>query len=479
MIVYLIYSTISLGLLLLFYHLFLEKEKMHNINRGYLIFSLIFSFSIPLIPVGMFDVSLYDSAIFDQLRSGRENGNEVIVRGEWITDAESVALYEQVSGSETNIYWITAWLIYIFVSAGLFIRLIRILHRIQLKADRNARRLLNGCEIVLLNEETAPHTFLNKIFLNKRSYLNGEVPEEVMIHEMTHVSQKHSLDILLIECLKILFWFNPLLYLHKKAILLNHEFLADEAVISQGKCVKNYQNILLKTILIRPAHGLTSTLNYSLTKKRLQMMAQSKSTCRSLLKILALIPILAAISLLPGCDAATTEVSDKVETAVEVRIEIMNNNALLVNDNRMTLSEFESYLSALPESPDLVQMKVDSRAAFGTVTDVQTILRKYEALRINYSSSRTEESKELENVTNEFLDAAKSYMEIEADPSNLDELNEKYNQALELYEAIQSIETTDPKSPPPPPLVPSPEKRLDKAALDLPPAPPAPPAPVE
>ncbi len=53
MITYLIYSTVCMGLLLLFYHVFLEKEKMHHLNRGYLIFSLIFSLAIPLIPVGM------------------------------------------------------------------------------------------------------------------------------------------------------------------------------------------------------------------------------------------------------------------------------------------------------------------------------------------------------------------------------------------------------------------------------------------
>ena len=395
MIIYLIYSTTSLGLLLLFYHLFLEKEKMHKINRGYLIFSLLFSLTIPLIPIGLFDVPINELSFFDQ-SNAQESGSLVVPEGEWIdSDTESTAAYSEASESGIKSYWVVAWFIYIFVSIGLFIRLIRIVHRIQLKADRNEKRLLNGCEIILMNDDSVPHTFFDKIFLNKKSYLKGEVPEEVIIHEMTHVRQKHSLDILLIEFLKILFWFNPILYLYKKAILLNHEFLADEAVISQGKSVKGYQNILLKTMLIRPAHSLTSTLNYSLTKKRLQMMTQSKSSNRSILKLLALIPLFAAISLLPGCDSTTTELSNEIESVDEVRIEIMSDSHLLVNGNRMGLVELENYLSASPENPDLVHFDVNPDADFGTVTDVQSILRKYEALRISYSTNKEEERNKL------------------------------------------------------------------------------------
>lgn len=484
MIIYLMYSAISLGVLLLFYHLFIEKEKMHKVNRGFLIFSLLFSFTIPLIPIGLIDLPTDQLNFFNQT-TAQESGSFVTLDGEWLdSDAESLAAHDEASGSQIYSFWMLALLVYLLVSAGLFIRLIRIVHRIQLKADRSEKRLLNGCEIVLLNDDSVPHTFFNQIFLNKKSYLNGKIPEEVMIHEMTHAKQNHTLDILLVEFFKILFWFNPLLYLYKRAILFNHEFLADEAVLSQGKSVKEYQKILLKTMLIRPAHSLTSTLNYSLTKKRLQMMTQSKSTYRPILKVLALMPLLAAIILLPGCNSTTTEVSDEFEavdevSVDEVRIEILNDGELLVNGNQMTLTELESYLSDLPENPDLVRMNVDPDAAFGTITDVQTVLRKYVALRINYSIIGDEGSKDLESVTNEFLEAANRYMKIEADPSNIDELNEKYNETLELYEVIQAVETDDPNSPPPP-LVPSPKKRVENSRdLTLLPAPTAPPAPVD
>ena len=363
---------------------------MHKMNRVFLIFGLLFSFTIPVIPVGLFDFPIYELTLFDQINS-RES-TKLIPMGEVSLNPDPAPVYNETSESGTINYWAIAWFIYIFVSAGVFIRLIRIVHRIQLKADRNEKKLLNSCELILLNDDSVPHTFFNQIFLNKKSYLNGEIPEEVMIHEMTHACQKHTLDILLVESLKILFWFNPLLYFYKKAILLNHEFLADEAVLLQGKSVKEYQTILLKTMRICPAQSITSTLNYSLTKKRLQMMTQSKSTYRSVFKVLALIPLVAAITLLPGCDSATTELSDEVEATDKITIEIVHDDNLLVNGVQMNISELEKYLSALHESPDLVRLKVDLEATFGVITDVQTLLRKYEALRINYSTNKDEQS---------------------------------------------------------------------------------------
>jgi len=121
-------------------------------------------------------------------------------------------------------------------------------------------------------------------------------------------------------------------------------------------------------------------------------MTQSKSPCRSLLKVLALMPLLAAIILLPGCDSTTTEFPDEAEATDSITIEIVHDDDLLVNGVQMNISELENYLSALPESPDLVRLKVNLEATFGVITDVQTLLRKYEALRINYSTNKDEES---------------------------------------------------------------------------------------
>src|SRR6056297_2867456 len=403
MITYLIYSSISLALLLLIYRYFLEKEKRFMFNRVFLLWCLIFSFLIPIIPIGLAQSEMPWSAL---LSTGEtEITSYMVVEGLRPDTEIQPAENESLLISSETLYTI-AFLIYVSISVLLFIRLIRIIHRIQLKIRRNPKRFIQGCEVVLLNENVVPHTFINTVFLNRKQFESGQIPEEVLNHEFNHARQKHSLDVLCVEFLKIIFWFNPLLYLYKHAIALNHEYLADEAVISKGTVIKNYQRMLLKTMEGSAVHGLVSSLNFSLTKRRLQMMTQSKTRVKFILKTAMLLPLFAGLSLMLGCEPATNEISDEIESVDEVSIEILDDNALLVNEKRMTLDELEVYLSDLPESPELVRMKVNPDAEFGVITDVQTILRKYDALRINYSTMTEGEQDSLEGVTDRFLKAA-------------------------------------------------------------------------
>ncbi|HOD11296.1 MAG TPA: M56 family metallopeptidase, partial [Flavobacterium sp.] len=110
-------------------------------------------------------------------------------------------------------------------------------------------------------------------------------------HELVHVTQKHTFDILFIETLKAIFWFNPLFYFYKKAIQLNHEFLADEEVVKSCDDVPFYQTLLLQKNSINHVF-LTSNLNYLVTKKRLIMMTKNTSKSLVLLKKIAVLPIL-------------------------------------------------------------------------------------------------------------------------------------------------------------------------------------------
>jgi len=479
MISYLIYSSISLALLLFIYRFFLEKEKRFTFNRVFLLWCLIFSFLIPLIPIGLAQSEMPWSALF---ASGEtEKTSYAISEGLWLeSDVQATAMENESAAISSKTLYAIAFLIYVSISALLFIRLIRIIHRIQLKIRRNPKRFIQGCEVVLLNEYVVPHTFINTVFLNRKQFEHSNIPQEVLNHEFTHARQKHSLDILFVEILKIIFWFNPLLYLYKHAIALNHEYLADEAVISKGTVIKNYQRMLLKTMEGSAIHGLVSSFNFSLTKRRLQMMTQTKTKGKFLFKLAMLLPLFAGLSLMLGCEPTTNEVTDEIESVDEVSIEILDDSVLLVNEKPMTLDELEGYLSDLPKSPELVQMKVNPDAEFGVITDVQTILRKYDALRISYSTMTEGAPDSLEEVTDRFLKAADEYMKIDPDSITEEELQREYEVVTELYEEILNFENKDPQDPPPPPLVPSPEKRLEGSGdLNLPPAPPAPPTPVE
>jgi hypothetical protein len=130
-----------------------------------------------------------------------------------------------------------------------------------------------------------PHSFWKSIFINKYEFEKGNIPLELIAHEKAHLKQKHTLDILFVEVLQIIFWFNPVLLLYKKSIKLNHEFLADEAVNKQFGAVQSYQNLLLDFACNKNTIALASNINYLITKKRLLMMTKKESPIRTALKV--------------------------------------------------------------------------------------------------------------------------------------------------------------------------------------------------
>jgi hypothetical protein len=116
------------------------------------------------------------------------------------------------------------------------------------------------------------------VFVPNSKNVEESVSSEVLAHESAHVRQWHSIDVLFIELIRLVFWFNPVFLFYKKAIQLNHEFLADSAVLEDYKSISEYQDILLNSLT--PSHNefLTSSFNYNVTKHRLKMMYKHTTT---------------------------------------------------------------------------------------------------------------------------------------------------------------------------------------------------------
>src|SRR5690606_9170967 len=252
MFLYLLKSSACLAVFMLFYKLFLERESFHQFKRFYLLVAIAGSFCIPLITfTTVIEQTLVQPIVY-------EIGNAVVLSEAPI---------------ETSINWwpIIALSIYtlgvIFFGLKFILNLYRLLQKISLNDKVQSQKSI----IVLLKEHVIPHTFLKYMFFEKEAYNTNRIPKEILLHEEVHVAQKHSLDIIFIELLQVVFWFHPLIYFIKKDIKLNHEFLADQAVIKQGFNAKAYQNILLE-YTSQPTNSLISSINYSSIKKRLTIM---------------------------------------------------------------------------------------------------------------------------------------------------------------------------------------------------------------
>ena len=270
MIIYILKSASCLALLLFFYNIILEKEKMHTFNRFYLLTGIIVSFLIPF------------TTITIKAKNSLKNGGEALFMG----NSTLTTVHDGFNYSQLLIG------LYLIISTLFLVRFVKNFTKIIQKKRKNKTIKYQKAVLVLIDDKILPHTFWNYIFINKEEYQNGKIEEELFTHELTHVTQKHTLDVLIIELLQIIFWINPFIIFLKKAIQLNHEFLADEKVINQHKNTNKYQHLLLNKAAWNNEYYLASNLNYSLTKKRLKMMTKQSSQTKILLKQLSVIPLL-------------------------------------------------------------------------------------------------------------------------------------------------------------------------------------------
>ena len=310
MVVYIIKSTFCLVLLLGFYHLVLEKEKMHQFNRFYLLGSILFSFIVPSFIITV-TPEILETPLF----------TEVTTLEQFSTSEVPLQITETINYTQYIIG------LYILISMILFISLSRKVYGLLHKAKQNQHINYFSATVVLLKERIVPYTFLRYIFINKFTYQTDSLEEQILTHELAHVEQKHSIDVLFIEVLQNLFWFNPIFRYYKKAIQLNHEFLADDAVINSHKNITEYQQVLLNTTAQNNNIYLASNLNYSLTKKRLLMMTKPSSKTKILFKKLLVAPLVAGFIFAFAQRVEAQENKDKPQV-IEVKKETQNEKEL-------------------------------------------------------------------------------------------------------------------------------------------------------
>ncbi|UKB79840.1 M56 family metallopeptidase [Chryseobacterium sp. MEBOG07] len=148
---------------------------------------------------------------------------------------------------------------------------------------------------------------------------NDTIDPRIFLHEKTHIEQKHSIDVLFLNILKIFTWFNPVLFLYKKAVITNHEFLADEAVMKSNYNIKEYQSLILEEILSHQNPPLTHSFNFNNTKKRFIMMKTKKTKFSLLRKATGITVLIAAVALFSertyAGNPANAQISEKTTEA--------------------------------------------------------------------------------------------------------------------------------------------------------------------
>ncbi|WP_294311846.1 M56 family metallopeptidase [uncultured Chryseobacterium sp.] len=257
------------SLLLALYYLFLQKEKMYRFNRFYLLFSLVFSCSIPFI-----SITSEAPKPANRLQATIETTQQVL-------DLSA----RQEDSNRISVIWI------IYAGVTLIFLAKAVISVLKIKNLKGEKMIYQNVTVWVTKEQTSPFSFLNTIYLGKKYVTDNIIDERIFLHEKSHLQQKHSLDLIFTEIIKAFTWFNPAIYFYRQAIMANHEFLADESVLENDFNIKDYQSLILEEIISGQNYNLTHTFSFKNTKKRFIMMNTKKSKLTGMKKVIS-IPVL-------------------------------------------------------------------------------------------------------------------------------------------------------------------------------------------
>lgn len=256
---YLLKANLGLCFFLAIYVLLLKRETDFRFNRGYLLGALLVSSLGPLFHFSVLSVFSLEGSVKEIMLP------EIVVR--------------PMAGSMfSGIKSIADWLrfIYLAVACLLAVDFALRLTRLLFKIYRSSRIRIGSLWLVESPQQREVFSFFNVVFIGNAIALSHEEKSKIIQHEAIHTSRLHSLDILLVNVLGLLFWFNPLIKTYRKLLVHLHEFEADARSVESHE-VDDYCDLLAKVALKSSGYRLANHFSNSLTLKRIEMMKKMKT----------------------------------------------------------------------------------------------------------------------------------------------------------------------------------------------------------
>ena len=284
---YLFYSIVGLGISYLLYHFFLKKEQGFVFTRFYLLGSLILCLLAPILNLDFGNsIPTVPQVDFSKIvTSSPELLQETL---------PNTAVPGRVK--EENTILEILLIVYFIITTVFLFRFSKNLYLIVNKISKNSSFQFGNLKVILIEEKGNPFSFFQYLFINREDLKNYSYSKPVLKHEEAHSKQYHSADILLLELLISFFWFNPFIWFYRRAILLNHEYLADCEVLAAGVGLINYSKQLINSGAKSHHISLISGFNFVQVRNRLEMLHKTKSgTAVRVAKTLSVLIIFALV----------------------------------------------------------------------------------------------------------------------------------------------------------------------------------------
>ncbi|MBA4302537.1 BlaR1 peptidase M56 [Algoriphagus alkaliphilus] len=402
MISYLIKSAICLVILLLVHRLLLQREAIYQFNRFFLLAAVMGSFLIPLIEL---EVAAEVPIVFseDALQEVEFSPDfklhtDLALASDFVPETELAA-----KSFDWNLLF---WSLYGLITLVFMIRFIRNIKLLLDKINQNIHVQFRGETLVLLSEKSLPFSFLSYIFVSRDYFESDQLSDAIFAHEQAHVRGRHTWDNLLIESLLVPFWFHPGLYLARQAIKLNHEFIADEAALLVTP-LDQYKTFLLAMMSPRQSTGLASSLNFSLTKKRFEMMKRSSANSAKWVKILFILPVFAVlVYFFSEKVTAQAEEGGNFESGevqanqkdIEIGILLRADNKIEVDGQIIVIQELAELVKSKNPENTLVRFSAATDVDMGFLSDVQKVLRENDLRRVIYEDVKVQKVNQVDTV---------------------------------------------------------------------------------
>ena len=366
------------------YRVLLSRETLHRLNRIVLTGSVLISFVLPFCVL-------------------------TIHRTLEVSAAETLAAFPLVETMEIPVPEVIApkyrwWLLIpvLVYCLGVALHLARIIvelvqiSRIIRSGETHPQD--DGTGIVVVDRDIAPFSWMKWIVLSKEDYESGN--SHILKHERAHIRLGHARDLLVIDILSAMQWFNPVMRMLKDDLRAVYEYEADDAVLREGADIKEYQYSLIRKAVSASGYSITNSFNHSILKNRITMMSKRKSVTLRGLRALYVVPLVAAGL---ACNSQTvtdykvSENSTETKAAEQnnvVRVELKRDEA---GDVRFYVNGTETGLDGLGEAVkaswkgdgfDMVSIYSDPDIDFGYVDDIRNALRGIQALKVMYTSPK-------------------------------------------------------------------------------------------
>jgi TonB family protein len=275
---YLLKSVIWLTGFAIIYFLFLKNERFFRLKRYYLVAGILIAFIFPLLT---YHYQIEITAPADNITAFTPSGTVIA------TSANTVS-----TGKPLNYRHI---LLLAYLSGILFFTLrgakhISLLIRTINKTEFND---LNRARLIRSSGFSGSFSFFNYVFINPS--VDERELDVIVKHELVHVTQKHWLDLILVELLRTVQWVNPFAWIYTGFIRQNHEYIADEVMLQQAEDPAVYKAVLVNQLFDSRIFSLSNSFNYSLNKKRFDMMKKMVASPYRRLKIFLVLPVFAII----------------------------------------------------------------------------------------------------------------------------------------------------------------------------------------